>query len=171
MAETAQAAEASTQAPKDTRLVYEVGFHIVPTVGDEGVGAVVEKIRAAIGEAEVIKESAPTKMTVAYTIERSVQGKREKYTQTYFGWIKFALAEDADRAQVAALQEKLRGMSDVLRYLVIGTVREDVQARQRAVFASDRLEGKTLEKPAAAPEKPAEVSQEELDKSIEALTG
>jgi ribosomal protein S6 len=145
--------------------VYEVGFHIVPTVAEGEVGGVVEKIRTALGEAELIKEQFPTKMTLSYTIERSVSGKREKYNDTYFGWVKFA----TERELIPAFLEALRGMPEVLRFLLIETVREDIVSPRRAIFTSDRLEGQTLKKPTAAPETPKEVSEEELDKSIEAL--
>jgi ribosomal protein S6 len=170
MAETAHpeaTAEGSSQAPAAKTPVYEVAFHLVPTVGEEGVGKVVEKIRRAIGDqAEFISERFPAKMTLAYTVERSVGGKREKYSESYFGWIKFA----SDREIVPTLEAMLRDTPEVLRSLIIETVREDIAVRpMRAVFTSDRLEGQTLKKPVAAPEKTGEVSEEELDKSIEAL--
>lgn len=167
MAEDSQATTASIQA-NDVLPVYEIGYHVVPTVGDEGVAKVVDAIRAALKDAEIISEGFPQKMTLAYMIERAAQGKREKYTESYFGFIKFA----TDRETFAAAKAKVETMPQVLRSLIIETVREDLmQQKQRAVFASDRLEGKTLEKPATAPEKGGEVSQEELDKSLEALTG
>lgn len=178
MAEMSQAESASTQA-KAKESIYEVGFHLVPNGGEESVGPAVEAIRKAINDSlksgqsdvEIVKESYPQKVTFAYTIERAEQGKREKFTEGYFGWIKFALKPEAERAQVALLQEKLRAMKMVLRYLVVATVREEESAqRTRAVFASDRLEGQTLHKPTSAPEKRGEVSEEELNKSIEALT-
>src|SRR3989344_1682683 len=180
MAETSQAEQASSQAtisPSAATVknattssipVYEVGFHIVPTVGDAGVSAVVESVRKALGDAEIISEGFPHKITLAYQVERAPQGKREKYTESYFGHIKFAMNRD----NITAFTEAVRVMQPILRFLIIETVREDIAtAPRRAVFTSDRLEGKTLEKPVAAPEKAAEVSDAELDKSIEALTG
>src|SRR3989338_5924942 len=176
MAETSQAEQASSQATispsaatvKNTTPVYEVGFHIVPTVGDEGVSAVVESVRKELGDAEIISEGFPKKITLAYQVERATQGKREKYTESYFGHIKFAMQRDA----ITAFTEAVRVMQPILRFLIIETVREDIAtAPRRAVFTSDRLEGKILEKPVAEPEKAAEVSDAELDKSIEALTG
>ena len=166
MEETAQGVEPSTQAPVDKTPVYEVAFHIVPTVGDDGVAAVVEKIKKAIGNAEIIAEGPAQKMSLAYTIERATAGKREKYNEAYFGWIKFA----TERETIPALEDALRGMKEVLRSLIVTTVREDIMVRpSRAVFSSDRLEGQTLKKPTAEPEVRTEVSEEELDKSIEAL--
>ena len=159
-----QANNASSEA---TATVYEVGYHIVPTVGDDGVSAVVEKIRAVLekASAEFIKDEFPRKMTLAYTIERATSGKHEKFREAYFGFIKFACEKD----QVAMIQEALRGMQEVLRYILIETTREDIVEPRRAVFSSDRLEGETIKKPTSAPEEAAPVSQEELDKSIDAL--
>ena len=161
--------EGQTQADsKDIRPVYEVGFHLVPSVGEAGATSAAEKIRKALGDAEVVSEAAPRKIQLAYPIERSVSGKREKYTESYFGWIKFVSEE---RASVREIAEKLRAMRDVLRYLLVETVREDIsEAPARAVFTSDRLEGQTLQKAPREQEKAGEVSEEELEKSIEALT-
>lgn len=173
MEEVSQAAEASTQANSadESRLpagmqVYEIGFHVVPTVAEADVPAVAEKVRALLGDAEIIKSEAPRKMQLAFTIERSVAGKREKYNEAYFGFIKFATEPE----KLPMLQEALRAERLVLRSIVISTVREDITATRRAVFTSDRLEGQTLKKPASQPEARAEVSEEELQKSIEALT-
>lgn len=169
MEETSQVSpETSSQAaPKDTRLIYEVGFHIVPTVEESKIGDVVQKIRAVLdsAKAEVIGEQFPAKMTLAYTIERSTTGKREKYNDAYFGWMKFAVEE---RDGTAALEAVLRGTHEVLRYLLVQSSIPEVAAPRRAVFSSNRLEGETIKKP-AAPEEGGVVSEAELDKSIDAL--
>ena len=91
----------------------------------------------------------PAKMTLLYTIERALSGKREKFLESYFGWIKFA----TEREHIAALEASLRGNRNILRYLLIQTVREDAAPR-RAVFTSDRLEGETIQKPTTEPETP-----------------
>jgi len=167
MAETPQVVETSSQAEQNKQPVYEIGFHIVPTVGENGIPGVVEKLRAELlkYEAEMIKEDFPRKILLAYIIERSAAGKREKYADTYFGSIKFAL----EREHIPAVEAYLRSAKDMLRYLLIETVREEVQVPRRAVFTSDRLEGETIQKPISAPERAGEVSEEELNKSIEAL--
>lgn len=170
MAEMSQeAAASSSQAnePKDSRPVYEVGVHVVPTVEEAKVGDVVEKIRAVLtkAEAEIIKDQSPQKIALAYTVERSAAGKREKYNDAYFGFIKFA----TDREHIAALETLLRNTKEILRYLLIETTREEQVIARRAVYSSNRLEGETIKKPAAAPETPAEVSEEDLQKSIDAL--
>lgn len=171
MSQAEASAEVSSQANaySDERAVYEVGFHVVSTIPEGEVGAVVEKIRAEIkkNDAEVIAERAPQKMTLAYTIERPVSGGvRENHGSAYFGAIKFETTPET----IPALQTMLRGMKEVLRFIVVETTREEISAApRRAVFSSDRLEGKTIEKRPGAVEKGGQVSDEELDKSIEAL--
>ena len=152
---------------KDTRPVYEVAFHVVPTVEEAKVGDVVEKIRAELAQAgaEIIKDQFPQKMALAYTIERRAAGKREKFAESYFGFIKFA----AEREAVAGLEGLLRISKEILRYLLIETEREEPVIARRAVYSSNRLEGETIHKPAATPETPSEVSEEDLQKSIDAL--
>lgn len=172
MAETSQASiEVSSQAnsPKETRPIYEIGFHVVPSLDEAGALAAVAKIRDAVakGDAEIISEGAPTKTRLAYTIERMASGKYEKFDEAYFGFIKFA----TERENVPALEAMLRADRSILRFLLVQTVREDVMAAPRRVtFASDRLEGEVIKKPVAEPEKAVgEVSEADLDKSIDAL--
>lgn len=166
MAEMSQAS-ASTQATSDARPVYEVGFHLLPTIPEGEVAAAADSVRSLLGSAEIIAMGAPAKMTLAYTIERAATGRREKFNQSYFGWVKFAVEE---RSAIPAIEEALRNDKNVLRFILIETAREEEKAAKRAVFGSDRLEGQTIEKAPRAAEKAAEVSQEELDKSIDALT-
>lgn len=169
MAETSQAS-ASSQAnsPKETRPIYEIGFHVVPDVDEAGAAKVAQTIRAAIekGDAEIISEAAPSRMRLSYTIERATAGKREKYNESYFGFIKFG----TERENIPALEQLLRTNREVLRYLLVETTREDlVNAPRRATFTSDRLEGETIKKPETPPEKGGEVSEEDLNKSLDAL--
>jgi ribosomal protein S6 len=171
MAEMSQvSAETSSQAnaPKDTRLIYEVGFHVVPTVEEAKVADVVEMVRKALSsaKAEVLSEQFPAKMTLAYTIERSATGKHEKYNEAYFGWIKFAVEE---REGIQGVEDTLRASKDILRFLLVASSLVEATQQRRAVFSSNRLEGETIKKPASTPEEGGAVSEAELDKSIDAL--
>jgi len=169
MAEMSQA-QASSQAnsPKETRPIYEIGFHALPNLDEAGAAKVAEAIRAAVekGDAEIISEGAPSRMRLAYTIVRSTSGHHEKFDEAYFGFIKFA----TERENVPGLEAMLRANREILRFLLVETVREDlINAPRRVTFASDRLEGETIKKPTAAPEKAGEVSEADLDKSLDAL--
>ncbi|MDB5224712.1 MAG: Ribosomal protein [Candidatus Adlerbacteria bacterium] len=167
MTTKSQDEESFTQA-NDASTVYEVGYHVIPTVPEAEVATVVDAIRAVLTaqSAEIISEQVPVKTTLAYRIERAASGKVEKFTESYFGFIKFATAPEASVAIHKALSDKY----EVLRFIIVHTTREDALAPRRTVFASDRLEGKTIEKPVAeVVEKVGEVSEAELDKSIDAL--
>ncbi len=171
MAETSQVSpETSSQAnsPKETRPIYEIGFHVVPSVEETAVGGIADEIKAELksGDAEIINESAPSKVRLAYTIERKGIGKYDKFDDAYFGFVKFATL----RENIPGIEAMLRTNKNILRYLLVETVREDVMAApRRAVFSSDRLEGETIKKPEAPAEKAGEVSEEDLNKSIDAL--
>lgn len=168
--------EGQTQAnePKGNEAIYEIGFHLVPTLSEEQVSAAFDRMHKALAgaEAKILAEESPKKIALTYRIERSVAGKREKYTEGYFGFIKFEFPEDSETVgeSVNALETMLRGDSFVLRYLLIKTTREAPVA-PKAIFSSRSLEGRTIGKPVAAPEERGEVDEGELDKSIEALVG
>jgi ribosomal protein S6 len=175
MAEMSQVealAETSSQAnePKDSRPVYEAGFHVVPTVDDAKAREIADTLRSEILKigGEVISEQAPQKMTLSYVIERAAAGKREKFGESYFGWIKFAIEE---RSNLPQLESYLQHNREILRFLLIQSVREEAPVQRRAIFSSNRLEGETIKKPTATPEEGGEVSEEDLDKSIEAIVG
>src|SRR5581483_6422295 len=108
MAEISHPAEGLSQAneSQSEAKVFEVGFHIIPSVAQEEVAGVVDRIRASLtkGGAEIIKEEFPARRSLAYMIERASQGKREKYTESYFGFIKFATSAEA----VEQFKEELR---------------------------------------------------------------
>ena len=169
MAEMSQAS-ASSQAnsPKETRPIYEIGFHVVANSDEAAIAAVAGAIRAQVekGDAEIISEGAPSRVRLAYTIVRATSGHHEKFDEAYFGFIKFA----TERENIPALESFLRGNRSILRFLLVETIREDIMnAPRRVTFASDRLEGETIKKPVAEPEKAGEVSEEALNKSLDAL--
>lgn len=172
MAETSHPAPAgSTQAaPKDTRPLYEIGFHLVPTIEEANVADVVDAMRAEVVKAggEVVREQFPVKAVLAYVVERSTSGKREKYSESYFGWMQFVAEQ---KEGIPALEAFLQNNKDILRFILIHTVYESGPAPRRAVFSSNRLEGETIKKPTSAPEAAGEVSEADLDKSIDALVG
>jgi ribosomal protein S6 len=159
---------------KGHEAIYEIGFHLVPTLTEAEAVAALERMHKALGKAEatILAEESPKKINLAYRIERSVAGKREKYTEGYFGFIKFEFSAESETIgeSVNALEAMLRGDSHVLRYLLIKTTREAPVA-PKAIFSSRSLEGRTIGKPVAQPEERGEVDEGELDKSIEALVG
>jgi ribosomal protein S6 len=141
--------------------IYEVGFLIIPTVNEDGLAARVAAIREAINSINgtVIAEGAAKKIDLAYPMTKVAQNKRATYTSAYSGWFKFE-AEPKGAKEVAAA---VKADEDVLRFLLVKTVREDTMA-PRKLFAKKK-EGEEAEDTEVAPV----VSDADIDASIDKL--
>ncbi len=139
--------------------VYEVGFHIVPTMTEDALAEEVAKIRSAIGAVNgtIIADGAAKKMDLAYTIAKVAQNKRTNYSVSYFGWFKFE-SEPKGAKEVASV---LKADDNIIRFLLVKTVREDTMA-PRKLFIK-----KKEEEVAEAEE--VVISEEEIDASIDKL--
>lgn len=148
-----------TAVKTSTETVYEVGYHIVPTVSPEQLPKEVEAIKALLGgkDAKIISEEAPKLRPLAYTMLKVVGPLRQKFDTAYFGWIKFEGTSDA----IVAIQKALDESEKVLRSLVVKTVAENTlygaKVLPKEAPVAEKGEGKV------------EVSAEEVDKVVEKL--
>ncbi len=149
--------------------IYEVGYHIIPAVSVENLAGEVDKIKNFLTEngVEIISEEFPRLIDLAYTMPRVVGGARRKFDTAYFGWIKF----DAGEAPIAKIKKFFEEDGNILRFLLINTVKEntvfsakvpDVQVREdiKDVKIKSESEKKEIKSP---------ISQDELDKTIDKL--
>jgi ribosomal protein S6 len=146
----------------DKRLkVYELGFLILPTIPEEHLGAEVQTIKSLIEKHEgaFITEDFPKLRSLAYTMKKTKAGENQKFDKAYFGWIKF----EVNAGAVPVITETLEKNESLLRFMLIGTVRENTLYTQKAVFRPTTDAG---EKPEGEGEK---MSEEEIDKTIENL--
>lgn len=149
--------------------IYEVGYHLVPTLSEGEVESAIGVIRAAIEKAGglFIAEGAPLLTKLAYLMATKEGGKRVTHDRGYFGWIKF----EADTSAAETVRSHLAEHAPILRSMVFETVREDTRAKikmpLREVKRMDTLKAAPRrETPVAS----APVSEEEIDKAIETLT-
>jgi len=142
--------------------VYEVGFLLVPEITEEKLPEAFGNLKDAIvsSGAVAISEDFPKLMTLAYTMEKTLNNKIERFKEGYFGWIKFELSQD----RVKGLEAMLRLREDVIRFLLVSTVRENTIASKRG-FGVRRRSKDELKEKGDAPE----MSKEEIDREIEAL--
>ena len=110
--------------------VYEISF-IFDNKLDEG--AALEKSNAikqsiATLGGSFISEEAPYMRELAYEMTRVVNNINVRFNEGYFGWIKFEM--DADK--VILLEKGLKLDNQVIRYLVVKTVRENTVYTKRA---------------------------------------
>jgi len=146
--------------------VYEVGYHLLPTVGEERIGAEVTAIKDTIEGARgvVFAEEFPKHLDLAYPMAKVKHNKRTTYRSAYFGWMKF----EATPKAVLAINEKLKGNEHILRYILLKTVRENTMApkkmlreRKEEFLRGDESEESKKEEP--------KMTEAEIDKTIEEL--
>lgn len=172
MVEATATIRAENDAPEAAiSRIYEVGYHIVPTVAEEDLEKVVGGIRDLIEKAggSFIAEGAPTLTRLSYEIDIKEGERRTSHDRGYFGWLKFeSLIPTAQ-----ALNEALKTNTNILRHIIFQTVREETRARMKAptlreVKRTDIIKSSPRRDEEVASAAP--VSEEELDKALLDIT-
>ena len=146
--------------------VYELGYHILPTVAESEVDAKVNEIRELIKglDGEFIMEGEPELIDLAYTMIVPRGGHNDKYDKAYFGWIKFVVP----RISMPALRKELKLNQNLLRFILFKTVPEDTRANLKMVNELKEVKNdSTIEHKTETDEEAVEVSEESLDKAID----
>lgn len=153
--------------------IYEIGYHIIPTVKEEDLEKVVSEIRSAIEKkgGSFIAEGAPSLTRLSYSMKAlaGAGDKRVLYDRGYFGWIKF----EANIEAVSFLKDTLKTNPNFLRILIWKTIREDTRAKMkpptlREVKRTDTI--KAAPRRAPTEESKAPVSEEDLEKALQDIT-
>lgn len=149
----------------EDRSLYEVGFHILPTISEEDMMTKYEEIKGLIAKhnGSIVNEGAPSMIDLAYTMIKVIDNKHERFDSAYFGWVKFEMgAKD-----VVTLKKELDQNIEVLRFLIIHTT-EEVSSPASTILKEEKVPEKKIEalheKEEAAP-----VLQKELDDKIEEM--
>ncbi len=149
--------------------VYELGYLLVSSLQQEEVTETLDSLRKELLNlgAKFISEGEPELIDLAYTMSVNEGGKHTKYDKAYFGWMKFEL----EPQQVLEFeQEVLKFNKNVLRYIIVKTVKEETRAqlKQEALEALNEVKNEEAIAPAPTEEK-GELSDEEIDKAVEEL--
>lgn len=106
--------------------VYELGYHILPTVSEEGVqgevGAITEVLKKL--NAEFVGEKLPVRTDLTYTIEKKIGGVNHRFDSAYFGWVAFAIPRDT----IGEVQAAMDHDQNVLRFIIVKSSKEAVAA-------------------------------------------
>ncbi len=99
--------------------VYELGYLLVPTVAEGQIPEALGEIKKILEKngATVVSEGAPEFIDLAYEMEHIVGSARSRYTQAYFGWVKF----EAGPETMELLKKAFDGLATVIRYLLVKT--------------------------------------------------
>jgi len=147
--------------------IYELGYHFVPTLAEENLPATYTKLKELILSfgGEVISDEMPKLIPLAYTIKKLIANVWNKFDNAYFGWVKFYM--DADK--VLELKKKLDLDKEVVRFLILKTVKENTIAAKRFVGRDmPYRKAPTLHKPPENVEA-VPINKEEIDKEIDAM--
>lgn len=114
---------------------YELGYILVPTLPETDVETAVATLKSTITTVEgtVLSEGVPEFIDLAYQIEKNVKSKKMKWSQGYFGWIKFTAAPET----LEALKKVFDGNLELMRYMLIKT-----DAENNVVFKKPKVEAK-----------------------------
>lgn len=147
--------------------VYELSYLLLPSLAIEQVPAATASIQEAVKTAggTVISGEDAILIDLAYPMLKVVQTLRHKASTGYFGWMKFEI--DADG--IKAVQKACDAMDNLLRYMIIKTVRENTLLNGKMMLKKEDLSPKD-EQPAedAVPGEEAPAA-EALDKNIDDL--
>lgn len=154
-----------TEKP-DSRI-YEFGYHIISSIPEEKLPSEVTAIKDVLeaNGAVFIAEEFPRLKHLSYVITKVLSAKHLKFDTAYFGWVKFEM----DPSSVLVVKKIFEGNPNILRFLIVKTVRESTLAVIKA--PSFRGESKPIPgvgtKTAEAVKLP--MSEAEMDKTIEEL--
>lgn len=145
-------------------LVYEIGYHLIPTVDESKIVEEVMKLKSLIEKTGgvIVSEEMPKMTILSYDISKNIDSKKQKFNKAYFGWVKF----ETDPAQISDIKNKVENLADILRFMIIKTVREDtMHVPKIPMFKKDNSRGEKGEEHAEK----TKTSEVEIDKSIDEL--
>jgi len=166
---TSMEKEKKTNTEGDVKTIYEVSYILLPSLAMEQVPAKAAGLKDMLTSAggAVISDENPVLIDLAYPMTKVVQTVRHKASTGYFGWIKFEMVAEG----MEEVKKALDGADDVLRYLIIKTVRENTLLNGKMMLKKeDKKKDEMADE--AVPEAPATeeaTSPEDLDKSIDQL--
>lgn len=112
-------------------MIYEVGYIILPTVGEDTLAPEISKLKEVLAgvDAKVIADEYPALITLQYEMVKRIDTKNSRFNQGYFGWIKF----EAEADVIEKIKKQFDLNKVILRYMIISTVRENTLSGKKSV--------------------------------------
>ncbi len=114
--------------------VYELGFHLDPELPTEEVKKAYQEIRGVIeNKGNIIVESEPEKIQLAYTISRQEVAGRRDFDSAYFSWVVYETSAENHADVLSAVNAEKR----IIRFIDLITNKEAarhfIEARELAL--------------------------------------
>lgn len=103
--------------------VYELGFHLLPTIAEADVPVQFSQLKSTIEKqgGTFISEGAPKLIKLSYSMSKTIKAEKMHYTNAYFGWVKFTLEPE----KLEAVEKDIKAFDPMLRYIIVKTVAEN----------------------------------------------
>jgi ribosomal protein S6 len=146
--------------------VYEVGYLLVPTISLEDLPTTYGNLKDLVVTlgGEIISDEMPKMINLAYAMTKVVQNVRNKFNTAYFGWVKFEMSTE----KVLELKKKFDIDPNVIRFLILKTIRENTIAAKRFIH-KDMRRKTPIGKKEGENETVLPIDKEEIDKEIDAM--
>jgi len=150
----------------DSRI-YEVGYLFAPTISEEELPVNYGNLKELISSygGQIITDEMPKMINLSYPMVKVVANVRNKFTTGYFGWVKFEM----DSQQVLELKKKLDLSPNLIRFLIMKTVKENTIATKRFVYRDSVHRKTSVKNEEETPRENKEIDKEEIDKEIDAM--
>lgn len=152
--------------------LYELGFHIIPTVAEEALSEEVAVLTKAVTSqgGTIESQETPQLQDLAYSISKVLSNTNKVFDTAYFGWMTFTMTPEG----VVALKETLDSNLNILRYLLIKTVTPETPPAptgKMAFIKKEKKDDRVSDTTASDDENTSgeDVSEKELDKTLEEL--
>ncbi len=152
----------------DEVQVYEIGFHILPTVPEEKLPEIVLKIKDSVtaNGGEIIADEFPKMRVLAYDIKKRIETKYQSFNKAYFGWVKFETLS----ASIGKINKEAENDQNILRFIIVKTVRENTMHTFKSpVMMRGNVPEDVKVSSQPVPAEKTETSEAEIDKSIDEL--
>jgi len=155
--------------------VYEIGYLLIPHLPETELLGAVSSIKDSFQKegASFISEGAPKMTKLAYPMRVSHDSKYQTYDSAYFGWLKHSISPE----NLSVVKEHLDADKNLIRFIVIKTVRENVFVPHEEIKVDKAIKGVVMSKEDEISESKEKkekknkepVSEEEIDKTIDEL--
>ncbi|MBP6060445.1 MAG: 30S ribosomal protein S6 [Candidatus Pacebacteria bacterium] len=147
--------------------VYELGHLLVPTIKEEEISVVYGNLKDLILSlnGKVVADEMPKMIGLAYPMTKVVSNIRSKFNTAYFGWVKFTMSPSG----ILELKKKLDLDTNIIRFLLIKTVKENTIAAKRFVRGDMAHRRAPSAKKNEDGAEVAPIDKAEIDKEIDAM--
>ena len=119
--------------------VYEVGYLLLPNIEESKVREESLKIRDIIenNKGLFLSEGSAEMKALTYPMAKAISGRKQKFEEAYFGWIKF----EGNSDMVTSVKTELDKYENILRFILITTVKENtIMPSKSGKFSFDKKE-------------------------------